>query len=317
MDLFTRPTSPSANNKIIPVIRDNLMHWLKFLFVLLFNCSTFQLFLFFSSPFSYQVSFSVYFFSGWHVCHYSTSDSDILSHLRLVIPLHQVPSVSVRCSHRSNQLFFVVAVDAISGSSFLLPSPPARFIVGWLLHPCCCDWPYFSFAFIYTVLHSCLIFASSPELDISFLLPCRLSCQNSAPLVFALLCSCLSLRLLISPFLLLPSPPLGARYYWYPLSADCFAIDSASAYKDAVSRGLPYFPPPDSSLRLRFWRYKYVASRSLPGFFSRLTSPGSALRGPGLGGRPTLSSYWLSFPVASLRIEFLTYITLGIIQLLR
>ena len=65
-----------------------------------------------------------------------------------------------------------------------------------------------------------------------------------------------------------------------------------------------------------FRRYKDVASRSLLRVISSISSPGLALRGTGLGGSPTPSSSCLSFPVASLRIDFLIYIPIGIIQLL-
>ena len=92
---------------------------LIFLFVLLSDFTTFSIF---SSSFSYQVSFSIHYFSGWYVCHHSTSFYAILSHLRLWFTLHQITSVYSHLSHRADQLSFTAATNVVYGSSS--PSPP-------------------------------------------------------------------------------------------------------------------------------------------------------------------------------------------------
>ena len=108
-----------------------------------------------------------------------------LDHLRLWTSLSLRRS-ALLCRRRLHRLclFFAIA-------SHLL----ALFIVGRLLHPCRRDWPYFSVAFISTVLHRQMIFSSSPDLDHSVLLHHCLRRRSSPPPVFR------------SPLPLPPSPP--------------------------------------------------------------------------------------------------------------
>ena len=120
---------------------------------------------------------------------------------------------------------------------------------------------------------------------------------------------------MIAPILLLSSLPLCACYHRSTSLADCFVVVSISADKDTIPKGLPGVFP-GSALRLNFQRYKDVAGRSLPGFISVLTSPGTDIIGPGLYGSLTLSSSFLYFPAAFLRIEILICIPFGIIQML-
>ena len=89
--------------------------------------------------------------------------SAIHIHLCLCFPLHQVPSVSGRYSHRSNQISFAIAavsVAAVYRSSSLLPQTLAHFIIGRLLHPCHRSWLHF------------LLPLYPPLLIISLFLPC-------------------------------------------------------------------------------------------------------------------------------------------------
>ena len=117
--------------------------------------------------------------------------------------------------------------------------PPARFIVSRLLYPWRRDLTFFDIAFISIVLHRRLIVAYFPALDIANLPRCLLRPRRFPPLVFALLCYRLRLRLPIAPVLLSQSPPLGTWSHRSLLSADCFTVASVLTYKDSVSRGLP------------------------------------------------------------------------------
>ena len=226
-----------------------------------------------------------------------------------VCTLQRVASISGRWYYRAYQISLSVA--DVSSFSLPLPPPPECFIVVQLLFYRHCGWPSFSVASISNLLHFQLIVASSRVLNFTVLLHFCLCFRRSPPPVFALLS-------LLPPFpasnrtgppffrLLLRALALTGIHHWMialPLPPYW--------YTRTPYQGFSLYFSPCSLLRLSFWRYKDTNRRGLTGVCSNITSTGSALRGPCLGGRTTLFSSWLPFPIASLRIYFQFRLLLG------
>ena len=160
-----------------------------------------------------------------------------------------------RCCCRCRRIWFFFSIAS---------HPMARFTVSRLHHPRHGDGVSFSVAFISTVCHCWIIFASSTALDPAVLLWPRLCRLCSPPLVLRS-----PSPLPLSPHFDCTDPPCVVAYFRSLLSpviiygrllGPCFCL---SIPRTLFQGFYPEFSP-GSALGLIFWRCKHVSSWGLP-----------------------------------------------------